>query len=117
MQDSLGSTYDESLGPAATVGTPESALHHSSSLHVFQWADSVKYTSGYGWSKALHYVDANGEQVSQLSFGAQDSMTLDDIPRLVQAQQTREQRPNASKYARQPMIPQEPKPRPEQRRH
>jgi hypothetical protein len=36
-------------------------------------------------------------------------MTLDDIPRIVQAQQTREQRPNASRYARQPMIPQEPK--------
>ncbi|KAF2147712.1 putative Rho GTPase activator [Myriangium duriaei CBS 260.36] len=53
--------------------------------------------------------DANGEPVSQLTFGNTDSMTLDDIPRLVQAQQTREQRPNASRFARQPMIPQEPK--------
>ncbi|WPG97747.1 Rho-type GTPase-activating protein 1 [Acrodontium crateriforme] len=55
--------------------------------------------------------DANGEPISQLTFGKQDAMTLDDIPRIVQAQQTREQRPNASKYARQPMIPQEPKPK------
>lgn len=55
--------------------------------------------------------DANEEQMSQLTFGRQDTMTLDDIPRIVQAQQTREQRPNASKFARQPMIPQEPKPR------
>ena len=53
--------------------------------------------------------DANGELTSQLTFGRQDTMTLDDIPRIVQAQQTREQRPNASRYARQPMIPQEPK--------
>lgn len=53
--------------------------------------------------------DANGESMSQLTFGHNDSMTLDDIPRLVQAQQTREQRPNASRFARQPMIPQEPK--------
>ncbi|KAM0714821.1 hypothetical protein Q7P37_009285 [Cladosporium fusiforme] len=53
--------------------------------------------------------DSNGELTSQLTFGRQDTMTLDDIPRIVQAQQTREQRPNASRFARQPMIPQEPK--------
>lgn len=53
--------------------------------------------------------DANGELTSQLTFGRQDTMTLDDIPRIVQAQQTREQRPNASRYHRQPLIPQEPK--------
>ncbi|KAF2773235.1 GTPase-activating protein-like protein of the rho/rac family [Teratosphaeria nubilosa] len=44
--------------------------------------------------------DANGEPISQLTFGRQDTMTLDDIPRIVQAQQTREQRPNATRYAR-----------------
>ncbi|QIW96957.1 hypothetical protein AMS68_002475 [Peltaster fructicola] len=53
--------------------------------------------------------DSNGEPISQLTFGAQDQMTLDDIPRIVQAQQTREQRPNASKYARGHMVPQEPR--------
>ena len=55
--------------------------------------------------------DANGEPMSQLNFGHNEGMTLDDIPRLVQAQQTREQRPNASKYARGQMVPQEPKAR------
>ena len=64
-----------------------------------------------GTFQIIQDTDANGEQVPQLAFGRQDTMTLDDIPRLVQAQQTREQRPNASRYARQPMIPQEPKPR------
>ncbi|KAK3724854.1 Rho-type GTPase activating protein Rga1 [Vermiconidia calcicola] len=64
-----------------------------------------------GTFQIIQDTDANGEQVSQLTFGKQDTMTLDDIPRIVQAQQTREQRPNASKYARQGMIPQEPKPR------
>ena len=53
--------------------------------------------------------DGNGDSRPQLAFGNNDSMTLDDIPRLVQAQQTREQRPNASRYARQGMIPQDPK--------
>ena len=64
-----------------------------------------------GTFQIVQDTDANGEQVSQLTFGRQDTMTLDDIPRIVQAQQTREQRPNASRFARQPMIPQEPKPR------
>ncbi|PPJ53539.1 hypothetical protein CBER1_00319 [Cercospora berteroae] len=54
---------------------------------------------------------AHGDSVTQLTFGKQDAMTLDDIPRIVQAQQTREQRPNASRYARQPMIPQDPVPK------
>lgn len=55
--------------------------------------------------------DANGEAVTHLAFGKNDAMTLDDIPRIVQAQQTREQRPNASRFARSPMLPQEPVPR------
>lgn len=54
---------------------------------------------------------ANGNRTSQLAFGRNDAMTLDDIPRIVQAQQTREQRPNASKYARTNMLPQEPQPK------
>ncbi|GAB7364097.1 hypothetical protein MBLNU230_g4649t1 [Neophaeotheca triangularis] len=53
--------------------------------------------------------DANGEPISQLGFNS-DAITLDDIPRMVQAQQTREQRPNAAKYAKT-MIPQEPRAR------
>lgn len=53
----------------------------------------------------------SGEPRSQLTFGGQDTMTLDDIPRIVQAQQTREQRPNASRFARGGMMPQEPRAR------
>lgn len=55
--------------------------------------------------------DGNGEAVTHLAFGKNDAMTLDDIPRIVQAQQTREQRPNASRFARKGMLPQEPVPR------
>ena len=55
--------------------------------------------------------DANGEIGNQLTFGDNNAITLDDIPRLVAAEQAKEQRPNASRYARGPMIPQEPKPK------
>lgn len=64
-----------------------------------------------GGFSIIEEFDQGGEPSSQLSFGNQEAMTLDDIPRLVQAQQTREQRPNASKYARGHMVPQEPKAR------
>lgn len=43
--------------------------------------------------------DANGETVTELTFGNQDSLTLDDIPRIVAAEQAKEQRPNAYKHA------------------
>ncbi|RPD53596.1 nuclease Le1 [Lentinus tigrinus ALCF2SS1-7] len=46
VQSSLGSTYNESLGVAAT------------------WADSVKYTKGYTWSAPLHFVDAEDSPLS-----------------------------------------------------
>lgn len=43
--------------------------------------------------------DANGDTVAELTFGNQDSLTLDDIPRIVAAEQAKEQRPNAYKHA------------------
>ncbi|KAE9970296.1 hypothetical protein BLS_004972 [Venturia inaequalis] len=56
----------------------------------------------------IHDRDGTGE--NQLTFGTQ-SIALDDIPRLVAAEQAREQRPNASKYARGNLVGHEPKPK------
>jgi hypothetical protein len=44
--------------------------------------------------------DSNGEARTELMFGHQDALTLDDIPRIVAAEQAKEQRPNAYKHAR-----------------
>lgn len=44
--------------------------------------------------------DPNGETTRDITFGNQDALTLDDIPRIVAAEQAKEQRPNASKYAK-----------------
>lgn len=41
---------------------------------------------------------------SELVFGGADALTLDDIPRIVAAQQTAEQRPNAYKHARHDLF-------------
>jgi hypothetical protein len=48
--------------------------------------------------------DSNGESRTELMFGHQDALTLDDIPRIVAAEQAKEQRPNAYKHARHEMF-------------
>ena len=56
---------------------------------------------------AFHIVedhDANGAPVTDLTFGHQDALTLDDIPRIVAAEQAKEQRPNAYRHAQDRLI-------------
>jgi len=48
--------------------------------------------------------DNYGEPKSELFFGHQDALTLDDIPRIVAAEQAKEQRPNAYKHARHELF-------------
>lgn len=48
--------------------------------------------------------EAKNEGLSNLTFGNQDALTLDDIPRIVAAEQAKEQRPNAYKHARSQLI-------------
>lgn len=44
-------SYTGSLAPAAT------------------WADAVKYKTGYGWSKGLHFADTNDSPPSSCGYG------------------------------------------------
>lgn len=53
---------------------------------------------GHGF-QIVEEKDANGETVTELAFGNQDALTLDDIPRIVAAEHAKEQRPNAYKHA------------------
>ncbi|KAI9368612.1 Rho GTPase activator [Aspergillus egyptiacus] len=53
---------------------------------------------GHGF-QIVEERDANGETVTDLTFGNQDALTLDDIPRIVAAEQAKEQRPNAYRHA------------------
>jgi hypothetical protein len=58
-------------------------------------------------TRDLHIVedrDHNGEPRADLFFGHQDALTLDDIPRIVAAEQAKEQRPNAYKHARHDLF-------------
>ena len=48
--------------------------------------------------------DANPDSRTELMFGHQDAITLDDIPRIVAAEQAKEQRPNAYRHARHELF-------------
>ncbi|TVY80455.1 Rho-type GTPase-activating protein [Lachnellula suecica] len=48
--------------------------------------------------------DSNGESRTELMFGKENALTLDDIPRIVAAEQAKDQRPNAYKHARHEMF-------------
>ncbi|KAG0161722.1 hypothetical protein PDIDSM_1153 [Penicillium digitatum] len=58
---------------------------------------------GHGF-QIVEERDANGETVTDLTFGNQDALTLDDIPRIVAAEQAKEQRPNAYRHAGTKLI-------------
>ncbi|OXV07990.1 hypothetical protein Egran_04243 [Elaphomyces granulatus] len=74
--------------------------------------DSVRPgSSGGGGSDArnrnlqiVEEKDANREMVTELMFGNPDALTLDDIPRIVAAEQAKEQRPNAYRHAGSNLI-------------
>lgn len=59
----------------------------------------------------IHEKDDRGEAIPQLAFGNNESIRLDDIPRIVAAEQAKDQRPNATKYARGGLVHAEPKPK------
>lgn len=55
--------------------------------------------------------EAPAEPISQSAFERADAIRLDDIPRIVAAEQAKDQRPNANRFARGNLIPEEPKPK------
>jgi len=59
----------------------------------------------------IHDKDDRGDSVPHLAFGNHESIRLDDIPRIVAAEQAKDQRPNATKYARGGLVGAEPKPK------
>ena len=49
-------------------------------------------------------ADRNNDPISNLTFGDQNALTLDDIPRIVAAEQAKEQRPNAYRHAQSRLV-------------
>ena len=84
-------------------------------------ADSVRPGSSDGVQRdrrrdtgQFRIVEDSGENIVERSFGDDKVLTLDDIPRIVAAEQAREQRPNAFKHQKSghhpnPLAPTQPR--------
>lgn len=59
---------------------------------------------GRGNFQIVEERDLDGKVRPELTFGNQDGLTLDDIPRIVAAEQAKEQRPNAYRHAGNNLI-------------
>ena len=59
---------------------------------------------GRGGFQIVEERDLDGRVRPELTFGNQDGLTLDDIPRIVAAEQAKEQRPNAYRHAGSNLI-------------
>ena len=49
-------------------------------------------------------AERSNDALANLTFGNQDALTLDDIPRIVAAEQAKEQRPNAYRHAQSRLV-------------
>ena len=59
------------------------------------------------WKSNLRVIedrDLNGDARTELTFGKQNGVTLDDLPRILAAEQAKEQRPNAYKHSHNKLV-------------
>jgi hypothetical protein len=59
----LGSTFNNSLGPAATVRALETFVILGANKSK-QWADQVRSQPGFAFSFPYHFIDAHGDPLS-----------------------------------------------------
>jgi hypothetical protein len=117
------SSYEQTLGDIRRLRSTRLDKHLSNSMKRARTSQIIggpegssarPGSSGEGEqsrSQGMQIVqDPNVESATDLTFNA-NTIALDDIPRIVAAEQAKDQRPNASKYARSHLISQDPKPR------
>lgn len=116
LDDKPGSSYEQTVGEMKRLRSTRMDTQLSSNLKKARTSrildgpeaqsirpgssgndGSDKKTGGF---QIVEDRDAGGFATTDLTFGNQNALTLDDIPRIVAAEQAKEQRPNASRYAR-----------------
>ncbi|KAL9584692.1 MAG: hypothetical protein Q9203_004564 [Teloschistes exilis] len=116
LDDKPGSSYEQTVGEMKRLRSTRMDTQLSSNLKKARTSrildgpeaqsirpgssgndGSDKKTGGF---QIVEDRDASGFATTDLTFGGHDALTLDDIPRIVAAEQAKEQRPNASRYAR-----------------
>ncbi|KAL8948074.1 MAG: hypothetical protein Q9222_005704 [Ikaeria aurantiellina] len=116
VEDNTGSSYQQTVGEMKRLRSTRMDTQLSTNLKKARTSrildgpeaqsirpgsagddGSNKKTQGF---QIVEDRDASGFATTDLTFGNHEALTLDDIPRIVAAEQAKEQRPNASRYAR-----------------
>ena len=120
VDEANSSSYENTLNDVRRLRSTRMDKHLSSTIkkartsRIIDGPESRNITPGTGAAdgsnlqspgfQIVEERDGNGESRTELMFGHQDALTLDDIPRIVAAEQAKEQRPNAYKHARHEMF-------------
>lgn len=117
--DNGGSSYEQTVGEMKRLRSTRMDTHLSTTLKKSRTSRIIDGPESRGTrpgssgaidpaqKQGFHIIedrDANGDATADLTFGNQDALTLDDIPRIVAAEQAKEQRPNAFKHARNNLV-------------
>lgn len=118
--DTNESSYEQTVGEMKRLRSTRMDTHLSTTLKKFRTSRIIDGPEGRSTrpgsagvdgstqdKQGFHIIedrDANGAATTDLTFGNQDALTLDDIPRIVAAEQAKEQRPNAYKHARNQLV-------------
>lgn len=119
-EDKTESSYEQTVGEMKRLRSTRMDTHLSTTIKKARTSRIIDGPEGrsirpgsagvdgsHGRDQGFHIVedrDANGDARTDLTFGNQDALTLDDIPRIVAAEHAKEQRPNAYKHARNQLI-------------
>ena len=111
-ENPVNATYENTLNDVRRLRSTRMDKHLSSTIKKARTSRIMGGPESHGTgdpghpNNDLRIIEDKDNQAepSELVFGGADALTLDDIPRIVAAQQTAEQRPNAYKHARHDLF-------------
>ena len=117
VNDPPQSSYEQTVGEMKRLRSTRMEKHLSTTLkkartsRIIDGPEAQNIAAGanstdqrHGGFHIVEDQDSNGDTRTDLAFGHQDALTLDDIPRIVAAEQAKEQRPNAYRHAQNKLI-------------
>jgi len=118
--EQMGSSYEQTVGEMKRLRSTRMDKHLSTTIRKARTSRIIDGPEGQTTrpgsagadgaeqrNNGFHIVedrDSNGQARTDLTFGNQDALTLDDIPRIVAAEQAKEQRPNAYRHAKNQLM-------------
>ena len=114
-EDQASSSYEQTVGEMKRLRSTRMDKHLSTTIKKARTSRIIDGPEGQSIGangvdakgNSFHIVEdreREGEPATDLTFGNQNALTLDDIPRIVAAEQAKEQRPNAYKHARNQLM-------------